>query len=257
MTNSLPVRGLRFAARWAAAASAAVLALTVGVASRRHRRLVATLARHIGYDDHPARMLPRIRVEAVTSNDTQVVLPDPLGIEGNISLLELLVLSRLVQERAPRTIFEIGTFDGRTTLALAANAPGETAVYTLDLPASQPPALALDPAERALVDKPASGTRVRGPAGAKVRQLYGDTATFDFTPYACDLIFVDASHAYDYVLNDSRKALTMLRSGRGVIVWHDYGEWEGVTRALNELSREAAFEGLRHVEGTTLAVLER
>lgn len=257
VSRSIVSRSLRFAGRWFAASGAALFALTAGIGSRRHRQLVAMLARHAGYDDHPPRDLPPIAVDELTSRDTAVVLPLSESVDGNVSLLELLVLSRLTRERAPRAIFEIGTFDGRTTLALATNAPAESIVYTLDLPPSVPTAHALAPAERQFVDKPAPGARLTGAAAAKVRQLLGDSATFDFSPYASDLIFVDGSHAYEYVLSDSRRALSTLRGGRGIIVWHDYGEWEGVTRALNELRRSPDFAPLRHVTGTTLAVLDR
>lgn len=218
--------------------------------------MVRELARHAGYDDHPARSLETVRIGEITSDATQVLLPEPIAIEGNATLLELLVLARLVKERRPGSLFEIGTFDGRTTMVLAANAPDDARVFTLDLPAGHSTAHELDPAEHHLVEKPSSGARIRGALAERVAQLYGDSATFDFSSYECDFVFVDASHAYDYVLNDSRKALGMLRDGRGVVVWHDYGEWEGVTRALNELSRESDFAGLRWIEGTTLAILD-
>ena len=71
-----------------------------------------------------------------------------------------------------------------------------------------------------------------------------------------DFIFVDGSHSYEYVLNDSDKARKLLRDGRGVIVWHDYGDWDGVTKALNELySAGGDFKGVKHISGTPLACL--
>jgi hypothetical protein len=49
----------------------------------------------------------------------------------------------------------------------------------------------------------------------------------------------------------------MLREGRGIVLWHDYGEWDDVTRALNDLfAQDRRFRGLRRVEGTALAILE-
>jgi len=81
----------------------------------------------------------------------------------------------------------------------------------------------------------------------------------DLSACGADFAFIDASHAYEYVLNDSRKVLAGLPGGHGTILWHDYGVgWRGVTRALHELRRdEPAFRGLRTVAGTTLAILER
>jgi hypothetical protein len=49
----------------------------------------------------------------------------------------------------------------------------------------------------------------------------------------------------------------MARPGRGIIFWHDYSLWDGVTRALNELYQsDDRFRGLKWIEGTTLAMLE-
>lgn len=57
------------------------------------------------------------------------------------------------------------------------------------------------------------------------------------------------------MINDSHRALALLRSGRGTIVWHDYGVWTGVTDVLHYLSHhEAAFAGIRHIAETSLAV---
>ena len=38
-----------------------------------------------------------------------------------------------------------------------------------------------------------------------------------------------------------------------MVLWHDYGIWNGVTEALNELEATRQM-GLRHVRGTTLVV---
>src|SRR6185369_3239039 len=55
----------------------------------------------------------------------------------------------------------------------------------------------------------------------------------------CDLIFIDGSHAYSYVKNDTEKALRMLKEG-GLLLWHDYRyrnlETRGVRQYLDELS---------------------
>jgi predicted O-methyltransferase YrrM len=248
-----------FAKRYAAAAGGALYAFTLGVGEPQNRRLIQEIARRFGHRDGDAPRLPTIEVDQLTAATTSVALPEPIANDGNVSLLELLVLARLVRELQPRRVFEIGTFDGRTTLALAMNAPDEAQIYTLDLPADTTTALAIERSERAFVDKPTSGARFIGTDCArKITQLFGDSATFDFSSYRAELVFVDASHAYEYVLNDSAKALAMLGDAPGVIVWHDYSEWSGVTRALDELATsDARFSGVRWVQGTTLAVLDR
>ena len=47
----------------------------------------------------------------------------------------------------------------------------------------------------------------------------------------------------------------MLRDGAGVILWHN-SDFEGVARALNECYSEIeGFDGLKHIEGTTMTSL--
>ena len=49
-------------------------------------------------------------------------------------MLEVMVIAALAREAAPANAFEIGTFDGRTTLNIAANLRAGGKVWTLDLP---------------------------------------------------------------------------------------------------------------------------
>jgi hypothetical protein len=181
--------------------------------------------------------------------------------DGNVNLAELGVLAQAAAAvTVGRIIVEIGTFDGRTTLNLAVNAPAQTPVFTLDLPPEEAAAFALAPGERQYVDKPKPGARFRAAsapwsaAAGRVTQLHGDSATFDWTPYAgrAGLVFVDGSHAYDYVKKDSETAIRLVANG-AIVLWHDYGRWEGVTRALDELEAERKL-GLRHVRGTSLVI---
>lgn len=254
-----PNRTARFARRYLTAAGGAAYLFTFGIGRARHRALVQQLARHFGYDGRRPPTLPVVAPAALVDERTPVVVRAADGANGNVSLEELLVLCRLVAARRPQRLFEIGTFDGRTTLNLAANAPADAVVHTLDLPPAHATAHPLAPGEARYVDKPASGARFAGTdVAGRIVQQYGDSATFDFSAYRAEFVFVDGSHAYDYVLGDSRRALALLDGGPGTVVWHDYGEWDGVTRALDDLrAGDPAFAGLQHVAGTTLAVLER
>ena len=86
----------------------------------------------------------------------------------------------------------------------------------------------------------------------------GDSASFDYSAFRgkIDLVFIDASHTYSYVLDDSKIALDLLRKDRGIIIWHDYTSWPGVTQALNELFvKETAFNQIKHLDSTTLAYM--
>ncbi len=191
----------------------------------------------------------------------RIVLAQPRKNQGDVNLAELAVLATAAASVSAGTeIVEIGTFDGRTTLNLALNAPAHLQVFTLDLPPEQAPKFDLAPGERAFVEKPRSGRHFRDPApqwagaAGRIRQLFGDSATFDWAPHAgrAGLVFVDGSHAYDYVMADTDTALR-LAADKGMVIWHDYGVWEGVTRALEEIGASRHL-GLRHVRGTSLVV---
>lgn len=195
------------------------------------------------------RGLPRTPVfEAFELAESQVVLGNLDGYTWlhsetppfAIDLLSLILLCRATE---PRMIFEIGTFVGYTSLHMALNTPDDTRVLTLDLPpADRSTRLRTTATDHKLIDRdvgPAvfEGTRV----AAKIRRLYGDSATFDFDDWhgAVDLFFVDGAHSYEYVRSDTLRALECTRPG-GVIVWHDYGRLEqsGVTRWLHEFARD-------------------
>ena len=186
---------------------------------------------------------------------------EPEKNSGDVNLGELAVLaSAAAAIRAGNEIIEIGTFDGRTTLNFAINVSAQYHVFTLDLPPQAAPKFDLAPGERAYVEKPRSGRRfLEAPpewreATARITQLMGDSATFDWSPHLgrAGLVFVDGSHAYDYVIADSDTAFALLAK-KGMVIWHDYGVWEGVTRALEEIEASRQL-GLRHVRGTSLVV---
>lgn len=180
--------------------------------------------------------------------------------DGNVNLTELATLNALCRTYSPKEIFEIGTFDGRTTLNLALNC--EANVATLDLPAEELESSEVIGADKRYVDKPSSGARFTSPPHnalpcvKRITQHLGDSAKFDFSPWhgKIDFIFVDGAHSYDFVINDSEIALKLLNPDGGVIAWHDYGVWPDVAKALKELTEKNPDLPLVHVKGTSLAI---
>jgi hypothetical protein len=190
-----------------------------------------------------------------------VSIVEPRKRSGDVNLAELAVLaSAAAAVTNGEEIIEIGTFDGRTTLNFAVNAPLQLSIFTLDLPPDTTPKFDLAAGERAYVEKPRSGRHFAEPrpefaaAAARITQGYGDSAAFDWSPHVgrAGLVFVDGSHAYDYVVADSDTAFRLV-ADKGMVIWHDYGVWEGVTRALEEIEAGRRL-GLRHVRGTSLVV---
>jgi predicted O-methyltransferase YrrM len=183
-------------------------------------------------------LLPGVESILVTTPVSELYRPRDMVVP----LPELLTLAGICRYLKPQRIFEIGTYTGSSTLVMAINTPDETEILTLDL----------EPSERigsVFRDKPNS---------SKVHQLYGNSLTFDYSPYerSVDLVLVDANHSYECVSSDTEKAFAMLRPG-GVIVWDDYrwleihSECVGVTLCLNDLQKSRP---LFSIAGTRFAI---
>ena len=122
----------------------------------------------------------------------------------------------------------------------------------------------LDGRYRPLVEKVQSGelfvskSAKEFPAKSKITQLLGDSGKFDFSPYhtSIDLVFIDGSHDFDYVINDSEIALKLLRNGKGIILWHDYRAGIEVVRAMEAFKQRHPELEIFHVRDTNFAYLK-
>lgn len=228
----------------------------------RRNLIVKEAASHLKHKDGRtfAKELPVVSIAEVAGTRPGRVLPVEFA-DGNVSEVEIEYLARIAQHYAPERVFEIGTFNGRTAMHLAENTPPSSRIFTLDLPKSAMATtlLRIKSGERKFIDKDRPGELFRDtPYAAKITQLLGDSAQFDYAPYngTMDLVFIDGSHSYEYVLNDTEVAFRLLRDGKGIIVWHDYG-WKEVIQALNEYRRnDPRCKEIVHIEGTTLAFLK-
>jgi predicted O-methyltransferase YrrM len=212
-------------------------------------------------------MIPRISYLDLVPGDEPIQTKERDSfIDGNVTPLELEIISRLVRFHDPQVSFEIGTFDGRTTLNLALHSRLDARVFTLDLPPSEvgKTALKLEVGEELFINKPRSGARFAdSEVSHKITQLYGDSATYDFEKFVgtVDFLFIDGSHSYEYVIHDSMNALRLVREN-GVILWHDYSyqgptPWPGLTKALNELyASDDRFAAMKHIAGTAIVMLQ-
>ncbi len=168
---------------------------------------------------------------------------------------DLIALCMLCAATKPRKIFEIGTLHGSGTLQMALNAP-QANVFTLDLADS--PHLKTTEVDRRIAAEGKKRMLIfEGlPEASRIRPLYGDSATFDFSPFAnsIDLFFIDGAHSYEYVKNDTMQAMKCTRKG-GIIAWHDYGRCgvNGVTQWLNEFRSQG--HDVWRVPGGSLAFL--
>lgn len=143
--------------------------------------------------------------------------------------METHFLSTLVKELNPKTIFEIGTYNGFTTLHLAVNSSPTCRIFTLDLPpdldAKQAGACSYDDLLVINLSQKSIDQRFykKHPMENKITELYGDSINFDFSQYEgkIDIVFIDGNHSLRYIKRDTENAFKML-SDQGVIVWHDF-----------------------------------
>jgi predicted O-methyltransferase YrrM len=241
---------------------------TVGVFFSKNRKFVYDVHTTLHFFIHPPveKKLPCTPVLDILKSTQPIVFAEPITVQGNTTHFESVVINLFTKHFDPKKVFEIGTFDGRTTLNIAVNAMPHTKIYTIDLPkdTTNKTELSVSGSDQNLINTNVTGSRFLSQEGSslihdkEIIQLIGDTASFDFSPYynTIDLVFVDGAHTYEYVKNDTEIALKMLRNGKGVILWHDYDhKHQGSVQALNELlQREPSWE-MYHIQDTNIACL--
>lgn len=205
--------------------------------------------------------LPVITLEEIAPIATEFKVCRPADWGGSMTISEISSLCHIVAAHQPKKVLEIGSFRGLTTLNIAMNAP-RAEIHTLDLPPN------FDPAGTVFENNDTNIIASRGfyyyqgrEEERRICQHYGDTATFDYGQIGAgvELCLIDAAHSYQYVRNDTAKALPLMADS-SVLLWHDYGRndflaspddaW-GVTRFLHEI----ADAGVGILQGTSLGYL--
>lgn len=174
----------------------------------------------------------------------------------NVSEFELLAICAVIKDYQLKKIFEIGTFDGRTTRAMALNSGNDGFVYTLNLPPeTSGSALNTGEIDIQLASKVVSGERfINSDESKKILQLWGDSANFDLSPYfgKMDLVFIDGAHSETYAACDTENALQLIKYQGGWIIWHD-APYFGVVKFLKNwvpLQKGPVY----FIKGTSLAL---
>lgn len=176
---------------------------------------------------------------------------------GSTPIGDLVALAALARKKKPRRIFEIGTFEGLTTVVFAKNAGPDTLVSTLDLPLNKSglPRTRRSYAAHSIAEPYSSGHLIdKFGVRQQTETLFGDSALFDFAPYCgqVDLFFVDGAHTEDYVASDSSHAFECLASD-GWVLWHDCF----TPQVIKVLKRIAQMGKVYQIRGTNLAVAAR
>jgi len=176
--------------------------------------------------------------------------------DGMLPTEQLVALLAILVAEQPSEVLEIGTFMGHTTRHMA-EALASAVIHTVDLPEAYTPAhegsVSLPKDDFHLIQRRIVGREFKSlPVADRIRQHFGDTATWDFSQAGRPtFFFIDGSHTYEYAKHDSEQCY-QLCGGRGVFLWHDCDSVHpGVERLISEwrsLGRD-----VRRISGTPIA----
>jgi len=179
----------------------------------------------------------------------------PLGNikPGSTPLADLVALAALAIKKRPINIFEIGTFEGLTSVVFVKNLEPKINVFTLDLPLQKE----VPRTRRSFKAQSVAGPYQSGylidamGCSRQIKRLFGDSALFDFKAYenSIDLFFIDGAHTADYVARDSLNAFQAIVPD-GWIIWHDCFIPE-VSKILREIARH---HPILHIRETNLVL---
>ena len=127
---------------------------------------------------------------------------------------DYLLLHCLLRIFKPKRVMEIGTHQGRGTKIIKNAAGPDSQVFSLDLPADIGPSVATE------YQPGFVGCQCDLP----YTQLWGDSRTFDFSPYyPIDFFYIDGEHVYE---NAHKESLAAIRVRPALVVYHDADNWE-------------------------------
>lgn len=113
---------------------------------------------------------------------------------------------------------EIGTGRGYLTATIGLNAP-EAAVYTINIPPEE-----FDRGGRLTtmkLERDEIGAFYREIGLKNITQIFANTAIWQPDLGEIQFAFIDGSHDSEFVVNDTKKVLQMMKPG-GFILWHDF-----------------------------------
>jgi predicted O-methyltransferase YrrM len=157
----------------------------------------------------------------------------------------------LLQSVQARSVLEFGVNEGRTARAILDNMPSIELYQGIDVEPGYKFACPVQNGET-----PAEPGRM-AKGDPRFKLFVRKNGSLDLGIFDLDLIdaaFIDGDHSYDVVQYDTRLARSLLRKGRGLIIWHDYhfGGTVGVPDALHEMVGRG--HDIKHINGTWLAI---
>lgn len=125
-------------------------------------------------------------------------------------------LSWIAKAIKAQKYFEIGTWKGLSAYNIISNNNNNLEIYSLDIPFDHP--------EIKMYNIPEEIFGYYSKENKNIHHIKCDSKSFDYKSYKkqFELVFVDGNHSYEYVKNDTKLALELLKGDNSVIAWHDY-----------------------------------
>jgi len=163
-----------------------------------------------------------------------------------VELKAILTTIRLVG--TPKTVLEIGCYEGHTSNACLKEFPSIEKYYGLDVNPEYKAGLKVQERQRAGVP----GKHALHDQRFKLILLPRGSFDLDvFTVGRPDVIFIDGDHSAKAVRHDTDLARSIVQPG-GVIMWHDYGNPHGEVTGVLDADVEKGHP-IRYVDKTWLA----
>ncbi|MEI8342664.1 MAG: class I SAM-dependent methyltransferase [Verrucomicrobiota bacterium] len=173
--------------------------------------------------------------------DEELIIHAGSWQDGCTAPLERFVMAQLLHFFKPKKIVEVGTYRGTTTRLLLDNLSPDARIFTIDLPLeTDASSLQAMSDERLIIHRKVGAEYHPHPRREAVTQILGDTfdpKTWEQVPDGIDFVFIDASHSYEAVRNDTEKVWPKLTEN-AVILWHDYTESVSPERGVGRYIRE-------------------
>jgi predicted O-methyltransferase YrrM len=229
------------------------------VVSTEPRRLLRVLDEEAEYRDYVIKKygceqaLPTIDWLDLFPDFEETVEPYAF-LDGGSLPTDLALLKGLARKKKVRTYFEIGTWRGESVANVATLAEECISISLSDDEMRQ----------HGLSQEFIRVHRFFSSNLKNVTHIRENSRSLDYSRFAgkCDLVFIDADHAYESVRVDTTNAFGLLRNENSIIVWHDYGispetvRWS-VFAGILDGSPEGARDHLYHVSNTKCAVYLR
>jgi predicted O-methyltransferase YrrM len=157
--------------------------------------------------------LKQIPITQFIAPNEKVTVEPYAFLGGSCLATDMALLQQLCKRNKVEDYLEIGTWRGESVANVA---PYVKNCFTLNLPDEMMKSMGLDPDYINMHRHFSEGI-------PNITHLFGHSQSFDFGKLnkKFDLIFIDGDHHADAVQKDTITALTLMKSERSILVWHD------------------------------------